>query len=289
MQIIAFIALSDLFGNIAYVPTERPVEGTFICGLEAFLNDALYPCSWLWTTLLVRNLYVLAVEKRIPTIHWKEHLFCWLFPVFLFVISVPFSVFRTLPSRPYEVCTDNAKVADLYHGITYYGMFFSALIVMIYYRYQTLLLEKGNEEMTSNDRAFKIAKAGLLFYPRALFLCWIPHVSLVYIYYAGINGHLFNIVYFYTDILKIIHGAITAIIFFYFSPEARRLWYRLIIGTLTNNHVPVDARTISDNAVITENCLEMRDSSINAGTASSFSRPPTIVTNPILRETFEDG
>jgi hypothetical protein len=284
MQIIAFISLSDFFGNIGYVPLQRPEDGSALCDLEAFLNDALYPCSWLWTTVLVYNLYTLAIEKRVPLITRHDHAICWLIPVVLFLISVPFSTFRTLQNRDFEVCTANGEISDIYHGITYYGMFFLSLIIMFYYQYNILALEKHHSAGVT-DPAFIIAKAALQFYPKALFLCWFPHVCIVFLYYGGLTGEAFNICYYFTDILKVTHGAITAGIFFYYSPEARKLWYRTIMGTFQPNlRKRFDERTISEDIVITENCLQMRDSSsFQANGVSSMSSRPSNTYTPSIQ------
>jgi hypothetical protein len=275
MQIIAFISVSDLLGNIAYVPPERPNDGTPLCSFECFLNDSCYPSSWLWTTVLVINLYQMAMEKKAPVLNYQTHFVCWFVPIVLFFISVPFSSFKTITNHPFEVCAANGEIVDIYHSITYYGMFFISFFVMLFYQNKITQLEKSSFPGV-NEPAFVVAKAALRFYPWSLFLCWIPHVFIIFLYYFGCGGSGFNIAYYLADLLKMIHGAVTAVIFFYYSPEARRLWKKWFHGTYhtiqQKKRRTVDERTVSEDlegVVTTENILQQMKASVDSSKTNS--------------------
>ena len=230
MGIIAFIAVSDLIGNSPYLSPDRPPSNSPGCYVESFTNQAVYPCSWLWNTVLVYFLYILATEKRVPNIQ-IFHAVCWPVPIVLFLISLGFvESFSVPPSIPFEICLPQGYVIHIYHAITYYGMFFVSMISMSIMAWKMFALERERSGGT-NDPTFQLAKSALILYPASLFICWFPHVFTVIVNY-GTNdtSEAFLICYYFGDLLKICHGFVTGIIFFSKSHEGRKHWAKLIFG-----------------------------------------------------------
>lgn len=264
MRIIAYISISDLAGNIAYTSPDHAAPESPLCVLESFLNLAFYPASWLWTTVLVYCLYLLATEKKLPPNLHKFHFVCWPIPIIFFLISIPFTTFQAPERDGNEVCTISGFTANVYHSITYYGLFFICLGIMLYLKLKMDELEKI-ETSGANEPLFIMAKAALFLYPISLVICWIPHLVTVFGAYGdyGSKGSIFALLYYLGDLLKIFHGAVTAIIFFYKSQEARKLWLGVLFSKKTSNTLigfspkkkNIEIRTISEDVVITENCI----------------------------------
>ena len=232
MQMIAFMSISDFLGNLAYAMPVRPSSSNWWCQLSGFFNLTCYPISWLWTTVLVYFLYCLATTGKVPTDLNAIHALCWGLPIVLTLISLGFSKLgREDYYYDFQVCSEYGGVAhSVYHGITYYGLLIGTFLVMIWMKYRILAVEKVGDARVFQP-TYVIAKSSLRLYPSALFICWVPHMLIVFIQYVhSIEGDAFLVIYVIAEMLKIFHGFATSCIFFYKSAEARKLWYKLIFG-----------------------------------------------------------
>ena len=90
MHIIANISFADILGNIEYTMTYRPSNNNWWCSLQGFLNLYGYPCSWLWTTMLMQFLYDLAVHKRVRISIPIAHAICWGIPLVTTLLYLAF-------------------------------------------------------------------------------------------------------------------------------------------------------------------------------------------------------
>lgn len=233
MQMIAFMSISDLLGNIAYAMPDRPSSSNWWCQLSGFLNITFYPISWLWTTVLVYFLYCLATTGRVPTNITLIHAFCWGLPLGFSLISLGFSTLgRESYYYDFQVCSEyGGMVHSAYHGLTYYGLLLGSFLAMIWMRRGILAVEKVGDARIFQP-TYVIAKSSLRLYPLALFVCWLPHMILVFIQYDHeVGGDVFTVVYVIAEMLKILHGLVTAVIFFHKSSEARKLWYKYFFGS----------------------------------------------------------
>jgi hypothetical protein len=253
MRVIAFISFADLLGNVSYLFWVRPANDSALCVVEAFLNVALYPASWLWTTTLTYFLYFLATEKQVihdlfPFYHARN----WSIPVILFLIEVPFTLYQHPDGLSYEVCTIAGLAAGIYHDITFYGLFLICVGRMLYLLAKIRSLEK--EQFSGvQDRSFQIAKSALILYPISLIICWFPHFFTVVVYLiSDFTGY--STVYYYGILLKISHGTVAAFIFFAKSHQARINWFRAFGGNLVFKEDQQPRFTSSDTAD-TENVL----------------------------------
>ena len=260
MTIIAFISASDFLGNIPYLRLKRPHRNSPRCFMQAFFNSALYPCSWIWTTILVYFLFQLATEKKVPRITIYHHLLGWAMPIVIFLIQTPFTTFEVNEILDFEVCTIEGAIGGIYHVITYYGMFFSCIFTMFYLRYRISLLIASKDSGVL-EPSFLVAKSASSLYPLAILICWVPHIVTLCLAYLEAS-EAFDIAYLVGDILKILHASVTAGIFFYKSQEARKCWYKLLFGNLGNKHASVNIRTISEavESQETENYLHFTPS-----------------------------
>ncbi len=232
MKMIAYISLADFFSNIGYVPLSRPPNGTPLCTIQGFFNLTTYPMSWLWTLAVVYSLYYLAHYSRTPSNGNMLilHLTCWGIPIVLTCISLGFSKLGRQDTYPvFEVCNYyGGLAAETYHIVTYYGLLLLVFGIMIYLQKNIFLLEQVNDPRIF-IATYNIAKTSLSLYPTVLLICWFPHglVSIVE-YFDTSTSSAYKEAYFVTDMLKIMHGFLTATLFFYRSSESRRAWGDLL-------------------------------------------------------------
>lgn len=224
MQIIALISLSDLIGNIAYTTTFRPENGNWWCSAQGFFNLYFYPASWMWTTVLMYFLYSLAVSGRMAIREATLHLFCWGLPLLVSLLYLTTNTYgRSSSTESYEVCiiSGNPLSSEIWHLTTYYGLWVICIGYMIgmYWRIRYL----KSADLIEYIPPFNFAMEALQLYPLAMVLCWFPHfLATLFAYFGKFDG--FGKFYFASDIIKISHGTITALIFFYKSKEARNRW-----------------------------------------------------------------
>ncbi len=248
MRIVTYVSIADFFGNIGYLRINKPASGSAACVIQAFLNSSFYPCGWLWTTTLTYFLYHLATEGNTPKSFFWFNIICWGLPITLFLIQTPFTEFESPGDYNFEVCEVGGRAGLIYSYITYYGMYFSSLFIMMYFLWKISLLESKQSEGTKVP-AFQVAKSALTLYPSWMTICWLPHIITVFVLdFLSWGGYGWDVIYFLGDILKILHGGIAAVIFFYKSKEARRLWYRLLFNKNPeeNNGHSVEIRSPSE-------------------------------------------
>lgn len=232
MQIIAWIALSDLIANAVYCSIRRPNSNTPLCSLEGFINIYFYPVSWMWSTVLMALLSSLATTGKLPLSYMALHAICWVFPFILSIFNFAYTSGNTSTKEKgnysYEVCTlGDSRTEKIYHVISYYGLLIACIIYMtvMYVRIRSI----DKIALTTNFPMWKNARDTLILYPLALLICWIPHVTAVLTaYYAPFSG--LNAFYFAADVLKVLHGTVTAVIFFYKSNEARNRWMKFFVN-----------------------------------------------------------
>ena len=148
----------------------------------------------------------------------------------------------------FEVCSEYGGIAhSIYHGFSYYGLLIGSFAAMIWMKYRILGVEKVGDARIFQP-TYVIAKSSLRLYPMALFVCWVPHMVLVFIQYDhSVGGEGFVIVYVIAEMLKIFHGMVTSVIFFHKSSEARKLWYRLFFGKTIMRNSEFDDESFAES------------------------------------------
>jgi hypothetical protein len=216
-QIVCFISIGDIIGNVPYMFPYRPSTGTPGCDIEAFFNYGGYPMEWMWTTALAYLLYQIAVRGRVPKSMVPIHVICWGVPIVLALLTQAFSKFVKNETSE-EVCRMNLTPIPLYyHLASYYGLFFLCLCIMMVLYVKIFLLESQNDPRVLKI-PFRVAKQALTWYPLLMFIFWTPHMVTAF----TLNSQT---MYYAFLILKIYHGLAVSIIFFYQSVESRWLWY----------------------------------------------------------------
>lgn len=228
MQIICYISIADMAGNALYISSYRPPNGSFACSLEGFVNLYAYPVSWLWSTVLMYFLYNLALNGKLPLSLPIFHCICWGVPLVFTLLNLTTNTYGRSDDYPdYEVCVIDGDYnsGTIWHTATYDCLWLVCIVSMGYMYGRVLCLR--STDLAISIEQFALATKTLGKYPVALCVFWFPHMLSVLLLRNILEK--FNVVDFYVAalIVKILHGVVTALIFFFDSSEARHHWYRL--------------------------------------------------------------
>ena len=261
MRIIAFISFADFLGSFPYMFADRPATGNWWCWLQGFMNAAAHPMSWLWTVVLMHFLYCIIANGQIPGVEYyrKAHLFGWGIPIARALLAQSCSNYARDETFKFEICVPNKEAGVIYHVVTYYVLLVGSVAYLIALWVKMKRLEeeqiKAGETVATSPmlRSYKVVKDSLKLYPLALIVCWTPHLISMIFVASGNADDVVDGVYLFGDCCKVLHGVATAFIFFFKSPLARKLWWKVFV----------------------RDRYSMKDSEIDMSSANSFS-----ITNP---------
>lgn len=251
MQIIAYISLADILGNIEYTTTYRPSNDNWWCSTQGFLNLYGYPCSWLWTTILMQFLHDLVLYKKISVSMNVVSAICWGLPLvitLLYIAFIPEGTYeRPEGSKTIQTCSyggTSDKQGFVWHMISYYGLFLACIIYMIHLYMKLRVVYKLQERTVSVNsngsglvgiaqanaviQRMKLTSDSLLLYPLIMFIFWGPHIIGVILQLATHENRSVQEFSFCAANLKILSGLATAVLFFWKSTGSRKLWIRLL-------------------------------------------------------------
>lgn len=258
MQIIAYISLADILANIEYTMTYRPSNENWWCSTQGFLNLYGYPCSWLWTAVLMKFLHDLAVRKQVRMSMWTASLICWGLPLIttlLYIAFIPQGTYeRPSGSSTDELCSyggENFEQGFVWHMISYFGMFLACVAYMVYTYTQLRKVYHATEKPVSGNldrgtivggessqaalQRVRLTSESLLLYPLIMVVLWTPHMVGVTLKLQH-HSHGVKVFAFFSTNLKILCGLATAVLFFWKSQAARTQWYRLLCNGVLNTH-----------------------------------------------------
>jgi hypothetical protein len=250
MRIIANISLADILANVEYTMSYRPSNDNWWCSTQGFLNLYGYPCSWLWTTMLMQFLHDLAVHKEVRLSIRTAYIVCWGLPLvttLLYFAFIPHGTYERISgSDTWQICSYGGRREQgfAWHMVTYYGLFLACVVRMIYLYYnmrrayrakeQDIEMDERDSSVVAVERAaldrVKITSESLLLYPLIMIVCWTPHMIGVALNLATMSRGVVIYSFLATN-LKILCGLAMAILFGWKSQAARTLWVRLLCGT----------------------------------------------------------
>jgi hypothetical protein len=249
MRIIANISLADILANIEYTMRYRPSNDNWWCSTEGFLGLYGYPCSWLWTTMLMQFLHDLAVHKEVRLSIRTAYVICWGLPLvttLLYFAFIPHGTYeRPSGGDTIQLCSYGGKERQgfVWHMISYYGLFVACVLRMIYLYFQIrqayhvkehdMTVDRTSAEFVTAAQAaldrVKLTSESLLLYPLIMIVCWTPHIIGVVLNLA-VESRGVVIYAFLATNLKILCGLAMAILFGWKSQAGRTLWIRLLCG-----------------------------------------------------------
>jgi hypothetical protein len=249
MQLIVSISAADILGNWTYILPKNPARGTFVCAFEGFCNLFFFPVGWILTMFLTILFRDLLINGRIYYSRTFIFGISIVVPLLITLLYLSFTQFTVDDDHGYRPCT-YGRGGQLYHQVTYDGMIGVCLIVMTLLMFHVLKYEYDNT-LRTKQRMYKLVRRILTLYPVALIICWAPH-SICILVPACSDSTQAQV---YTNLLKIIHGGVVAVIFFCVSKEARLKW----TGLLCCKSKPSSEKLVSTSTVsiLSEGSLPM--------------------------------
>ena len=152
-----------------------------------------------------------------------------------------------------SVCSlgGNALSRKIWHSVTYEGLWIFCCLLMFWWCIEIRFLRPTLKESYATRPVMVVVRV-LMLYPTALFLLWLPYVCYTLIEYINPTELPTSPVWIAAfTILKIMNGAVTALIFFLSSSDARQKWVQLasILCSKSDDSTVSSFSTGSDNSV----------------------------------------
>lgn len=230
MRVIAFISIGDFLGNIPYMVPVYTGQGTFWCDVTGYLSQTGYQSGWLWT-LALSVLWHQTSTRGLSLTKWHMlalQIVCWGVPSVFSLASLSMSAYENRNSYDGFCGSYGTYQAKVYHNVWQYVLVAICFFPMIGL-YLHLLYIDSHVDDKSKARSIAMAKSTLVWYPVLFLIFWMPKLILASTYAFGEHSHIFSYSFQVTiDLFTCwytLHGVGVAIVFFYSSPLARRLWY----------------------------------------------------------------
>lgn len=253
MQMIAYIAASNIIGDFPYMFPYRPGTGNPWCSAQAFLHLSGPTMAWMWTTVVTYCLFVAATKKVMPVDEMRYyHIFCWGIPIIMTLSSLGFSNYgRNEEMEDFELCSfrGSSESVAIFHFALFYGVLVLCFICSLYWKYRLHSLDVNHSYPISKD-SFRIASSALRRFPLAMFVCYTPRAVVVLIALFRRHGLDSNDATLASLIMKISYGVVCAAIFFRQSREARLLWSKALSCCFASNVQP-SISTSTVNSLLT--------------------------------------
>lgn len=231
MEMIVGISIADILGNWPYTVPYFPRNGTALCTMEGFCNLYFFPVSWLYSTSLAFFLWSLVVFERLLLTRIQMHALVLGVPLIFTLAMLSTNTYGVLTSLEGEdICVygGNESSGNLWHFTTYFALLFLCFVLMSAWMLHLQYMSVVQRDKVALGPTYKLAKQALILYPVALLVCWFPHAIVQLAANADYTNPLTVRVMYFCNLLKILHGAITATIFFSHSREAQQQWTRLL-------------------------------------------------------------
>ncbi len=224
----AYVAVGNVIGNAGYLSRQRPNTGSIGCAIDGFFQIFGYPASWLWTLQLSFIIYCLAVWEEVPASRWRAYAGCWLLPFILAFAQFGMGGYgeHTKGENRYDICANrqsNPRSME-YHYISFYGLLLLVVVVMVAMRVKLFYLS-WKKDARMDSPLIQVVQRSLEFYPALLLICWIPHTIIYFIPHVSQPVKLFGLC------LKIAHGFLLSIAYFYQSSPGRRMMHLMLRPT----------------------------------------------------------
>lgn len=223
------IALCDCITALTY-SWGFPPKGSFICKAQGFLSIFFSRASWLWTDVLISQLYYFIVYKDLCLTMPAMHGIVWFISIVLQIIPffhIDYGAFDDNLSIPNnQLCFYSSQNNDHFAAeYSRYAYFFILTISFVLIFTFTLII-------ACQHRLQKDIWKKLIFYPAGLFIAWIPNA--IYNWYSTyyIDKDLTIIHFYAVDNYLIasnsLYGIILSLFFFSQHIDARILFWNFI-------------------------------------------------------------
>jgi hypothetical protein len=223
-----------------------PVGGTWTCAVQAVLEIFFLRANWLWTTLLVYQMYRFVVFNKIFLSELAMHGIVWPLSALLTFLPLVHAEFgRDGSNTNSEMCFLTSTKPSWFLSwlvVDWIGVLFVCIWAMIYF-----IQRIGSQYKDVNDSVIQnninALVSCLYAYPAILALTWGSNgiINLVIILLTGYRSPtaLESYIISVTAIVSLSNGLLISLVFFTKSPEARYRWKVLLrCKTAVEDDVP---------------------------------------------------
>jgi hypothetical protein len=269
-RMLVYIALSDTLANAGTL-FPPPEQGSSLCVFQGILQTYFYTCSFLWSALFAYVLHGMAIYKRVLISEPVMFLIGFGYP--LVTTLLPLATIKISYARDddavYQSCiitngpAQGVLAAQLFQYLLPLWISFLVIIAC------GIRVSFCAKDLSNSSHTYVLTTQSLALYPLALIICWLPISIINMLELPGLNVSFpsnnpnLNI----PNVLAILHGSLTTLIFFWKSPHVRMAWFRLVF---TNSGDDIGNRPEDDKGVIDN--IEMSMS----GQSRSYNTQPKV-------------
>jgi hypothetical protein len=261
VRLIMMLSFTDLMVSIAG-SFGFPPSGTYLCAVQAALEMYFLRANWLWTTVLVFQMYQFIAHNKFYLSELTMHTFVWSFSAILSFLPLLFARFgRDGANSNSEMCfvmSPNSVWFLTWLIIDWIGVILACIGLMLYYIRQIINAYKDVTDIIVRSNVNALVNC-LYLYPLILAVTWGSNavINLIIMLMRGYWSETShdNYALAVTAIASLSNGFLVSVVFFWKSPEARHRWKLLFWGRTTiQEEVPheYDEETSSEMSLFSE-------------------------------------
>ena len=230
MQIITFMAFSDMMGSIASA-FGFPSGSSLLCPIQSFGNVFFYKASWMWMVMMAYQLWSVANRGKLGLSKLQMHVLCWVVPLVSTLLPLSQVQFGSplVNSSSWCFFEDDGPAAQAWSLATFFVYLISVMAVMVMLTASIMWSLRNSDLKKSNPSLYLILHRFFL-YPLGMIVCWMPNLvvaSIVNFTSVDMTDTVIA-VNNASEILSTQNGTVSALIYFCCSGEARSRWHHLL-------------------------------------------------------------
>jgi hypothetical protein len=242
-RIILMIAICDIL--VGMVGTFGFAYG-YLCVIQAVVQILFLRANWIWTTMLVLQMYRFIAHNKVFFSEKLMHVIVWTISALLAFMPLVMATYgREGSFRNAELCfllSDNTKWEFAWIQIEWIISCFGCIAVMMFYITKIYLKYVSSKNSTQVACILHLIKS-LYLYPAVMFLTWGVATLFNEFYETTSPTYSESMVLDIVLTVALSNGFFISLVFFWKSPEARRRWRNILcrkeingaIGTLDFN------------------------------------------------------
>lgn len=228
IRLISYVTISDLFCVLPFT-FGKQAEGSTGCVLQALFSNYFALTSVLWSFILTHQLYDVVVARNTLSQHKSilTQALCWGLPLLICLLPLSTDKIGVYASG---YCGFVQKESSLFWTSKFWNMLcdcitLASLLTVTYYIYQIQVTSLQISDIFASYIMMALSK--LRYYPIIIVMCWSIQIYIDIVSYYSEKLYpvwLCRI----SNILLLLQGTLTAIVFWFENEEVRMLWIVLI-------------------------------------------------------------
>lgn len=246
-HVVLMIAISDSFVSLSF-SVGYPPKGP-LCTFQGFIVEFFEKASWLWTDILILNIYGIVLYKKCLISIKNSHLIIWTVVILLsllpFTENVTYGGVGNITGCSFSGNNNFSKWSALSHFLLLVSLL---IIIILSFRIAifvyTLNYDSDNGiavPLTQLDQRIATeATITMILYPTAMVLCWLP--SQIFGLYVNISQDYSNNNRITDNAMHTIcplYGLLLTLIYYIRTKGAKEEWKNLFQSLYKNSDVEI--------------------------------------------------